>query len=279
MSVVDTKPLLHKLNEMSKQQTEVKIVEMHREVLCEQLRGYFPEASCDEIQEELLWRGIFEPSESNTLENVLKRLEAKRVWNTIQKEYDYLKEKWKGPDVSIFIYPLTKHRPIVDGKEVTKNGVSYNNLLILFVSAELETEELRALFAHEYHHICRLAYLNKSPHEIELLDSLLIEGMAECAVGELYGENLLSPWTKGYSQEECMKVWKNHFVEAIKLKSVDNHFSYLYGNEGEGLPKWIGYCLGYKIVRSYLANGGSSNQEILYKVPSLTILEGSIFKF
>lgn len=278
MSVVDTMPLLYKLNEMSKQLPEVKIVDRHREFLCKQLREYFPDALCDEIQGELLSRGLFEPYESETLEGILKRLEAKQVWATIQKEYDRLKELWKGPDVSIFIYPLTKHRPIVEGEEVIKNGVSYNNLIILFVSIELETEELRALFAHEYHHICRLSYLNKSPNEIELLDSLLIEGMAECAVEELYGEDLLSPWTKGYSQEEGMKLWKDHFVKASKLKGVDNHFSYLYGNEVEGLPKWIGYCLGYKIVRSYIENRGFSNQELLYKVPSLKILEGSIFK-
>jgi len=278
MSVVYTLSLLNKLNLLSKQEQEAKLAELHREVLCDSLRGYFPQASLEEIQQELLTRGLFNFSEIETLDEVLMELEGQHVWETIQQEYDYLKQLWNGPDVPIFIYPLTKYRPIVDGVEVKKSGVSYNNVLFLFVSTELESMELKALLAHEYHHLCRLAYLNKSPHEIELLDTLLIEGMAEWTVENLYGEKWLSPWTKRNSQEEALKMWEKYFTPALKVKGVNNHFPFLYGNEVQGLPEWIGYSLGYKIVQSYMENRGIVHQEYLHKLSSYEILKGSVYK-
>lgn len=278
MSVVHTLPLLYKLNEVTKLQQGEKMVEIHREMICHPLKQFFPQATIEEIHGELLTRGLFDPFESPIISEILKKLEEEKVWETIKHEFNHLKNLWNGPDVPIFVYPLTKHRPLVDSVEVKKNGVSYNNVLFLFVSVELETEELKALLAHEYNHICRLSYVDKFPHEIELLDTLIIEGMAECAVEELYGERWLSPWTKGYSHEECLELWTKYFVKAIQLQGVDNHFPFLYGNEVKGLPKWIGYCLGYRIVKSYLESEGISNQRLLYKTTASEILKGSDFR-
>lgn len=278
MSVVETLPMLYKLNEMAKLQQGKGIIEVHRALLCDSLKKFYPQATNEEIHQELLARGLFDPSESAGLYKTLKRLEAKHVWKTVQNEFEYLKEEWDGPDVPIYIYPLTANRPIVEGVEVKKNGVAYNGVLFLFVADELESEEIKALFAHEYHHICRLAYLNKAPHELELLDALIVEGMAECAVEQRYGTKWLSPWTTRYSQQTSMELWKKYFVRALRAKGVDNHFSFLYGNEAAGLPKWIGYCMGYKIVQSYIENGGVPDQRLLYKTPSKEILKGSIFK-
>ena len=278
MAVEDTLALLNKLNELSKQKQKEHLVENHRELICNPLKAFFPQATTEEIQGELLTRGLFDPYECSTIDTILRELETKSVWQNVQSEFEYLKREWDGPDVPIFIYPLTKHRPIVDGVEVKKNGVSYNNVLFLFVSGELEIGEMKALLAHEYHHICRLAQLDKSPYEIDLLDTLVIEGMAESAVEKLYGEQWLSPWTKGYSQEECITLWTKFFVRALRVKGVDNHFLFLYGNLAEGPPKWSGYCIGYRIMCSYIENGGTSDIRELIKLRSTEILKGSIFK-
>lgn len=278
MSVVQTLPTLYRLNEMSKQLKGANQEEVHQKIVCNPLKKIFPQATSLEVQQELLTRGLFNPSECMALDGTLKILEAKNMWITVQNEFEHLKRLWNGPDVPILIYPLTKNRPIVDGVEVKKNGVSYHNALFLFVSEDLEAVELKALLAHEYHHICRLANLNKAPHEIELLDTLIIEGLAECAVDELYGERGLSPWTKKYTQEVCLKLWTKYFIQAIHMKGVDNHFPFLYGNEAAGLPKWIGYCIGYRIVCSYMENSGVSNRQLLNQTLSSEILKGSVFK-
>lgn len=136
---------------------------------------------------------------------------------------------------------------------------------------------MKALFAHEYHHICRLSFLKKSPQEMLLKDSLIIEGLAEWAVEELYGEKWLSPWTKNYSFVEAMCLWKKHFVPALSLKGVINHHPFLYGDLSSGLPKWAGYCLGYKIVQSYVKNCGPVKQHILNNIPADEIIAGSDF--
>jgi len=276
--VLPTLPILYKLNEVSHGQQGEKLVEIHREMLCNPLKKFFSYATTEEIQGELLTRGLFDPFECTEISEILTRLEEKKVWEKLAHEFNYLKRLMNGPDVPICIYPLTKHRPIIEGIEVKKNGVSYNNILFLFLSIDLEIDEMKALLAHEYHHICRLSYINQSPYEIELLETLILEGMAECAIEELYGERWLSPWTKRYSQKECMKLWTKYFVQALPLQGVDNHFQFLYGNQAKGLPQWIGYCVGYRIVRSYLDNVGKLDQQQLYRTPVQEILKGSAFK-
>lgn len=278
MAVEDTLSLLNSLTKLSEKQQGEDLVEAHRELICKPLKKFFPQATTEEIQGELLTRGLFDSYESGTVAEILGELERKCVWQTVQDEFDYLKRAWGGPDVSIFIYPLTNHRPTVDGIEINKNGVSYSNVLFLFVAAELKNEELKALLAHEYHHICRLSFLDKPPHEIELLDTLIMEGLAEFAVEKLYGEQFLSPWTKRYSQLECLTLWTKFYLRVLRLKGVDNHFPFLYGNLTEGLPNWSGYCIGYRIVRTYIENGGEFNQQLLYKTPSDEILKISNFK-
>ncbi len=278
MSVVQTLPDLYRLQEMAKKLVGDKLIEIHREVLCTPLKGFYPQATKEQIQGELLTRGLFNPFESAEIEGILKELEKMQVWEVVQGEFEQLKKLWDGPDVPIFIYPLTKNRPIIDGDEVKKNGVSYQNVLFLFIAAEIDPDDLKALLAHEYHHICRLSFLNEPPHEICLLETLLIEGMAECAVEESYGESQLSPWTKRYPQEKCVELWKKFFIRFLNVKGVDNHFPFLYGDESIGLPKWIGYCLGYRIVRSYIENKGINNQRLLYRTSSREMLEGSDFK-
>ncbi|MEK9199980.1 DUF2268 domain-containing protein [Ureibacillus sp. FSL E2-3493] len=277
MSVVNLLPDLYKLCEMTNQNRD-KLIEIHRKMLCEPLQFFFPERSTEEIQFELLTNGLFDPDEGLEIDETVKFLEQQGVWQMLQREFEKLRSLWKGPDVPIYIYPLTKYRPMIDGIEAKKNGITYNGVLFLFVSTDLKEEELKALLAHEYHHICRLAYLNKRPEEIELIDSLIIEGMAEAAVEELYGEKRLSPWTKKYVIDDVRMLWEKYFVPALNLKGVQQHHPFLYGDECRGLPKWVGYSIGYRIVESYLKNGGPIPQCLFYQMPSTEIIQKSDFK-
>ena len=277
MAIVNTQRLLYQMSKLSNQCSVEKVEEIQRDIICTPLEKFFPNVSRTLLHYELLRNGLFDPYEEIELENVVKELEIQNTWQIVENEYERLRILWKGPDCPVYIYPLTKYRPTVEGVEVTKNGVTYNGVLFLFVSPDLVEAEIKALFAHEYHHICRWAYLNKAPEEMSLLDSLLIEGMAECAVEELYGEEWLSPWTKRYSLNEAVDSWKQHFVPVLDLKGVKNHRPYLYGNGSKELPSWIGYCVGYRLVQSYLKNAGSVEQHILYKTLSEEMVTGSDF--
>ncbi|WP_431026874.1 DUF2268 domain-containing protein [Lysinibacillus sp. LZ02] len=277
MPVIPTQKLLYKISELCKQQSKNQLAEVQREMIVSPLLKLFPQVPQEALYYELLNSGLFKPQEWMALDDTVKQLEERDVWGIVKKEYRRLKPLWDGPKVRIYIYPLTNNRPTFDGITANKNGVAFNKALFLFVTTDLAETELTTLFVHEYHHICRLFYLNKTPQEMLLKDSVVLEGMAEWAVEELYGEKSLSPWAKRYSYEEALMIWKQSFVPALNVRGVGNHHSYLYGDRKKQLPKCIGYCIGYYIVQSYLKNKGPVEQSILCKIPTDNILAGSDF--
>lgn len=277
LTVIRTEKQLNQIRELCEFQSQLEIANIQRQLLCKPLERVFPDASLETIHYELIRNGLFTPNEWRSLDRKVKELKANKVWEIVTSEYELLKNIWGGPEVSIYIYPLTKYRPTIDGMVPNKNGVAYNNALFLFVSTDLNATELKALFAHEYHHICRLHYLNLPLENLSLMDAVVFEGMAEHAVEQLYGESYLSPWTKRYTKKESIKHWEEHFVDALFIKGVNNFRSYLYGDEERGLPNWIGYCIGYHIVQSFQQNDVGVNSVDVLSLPTNRIVAYSDF--
>jgi uncharacterized protein YjaZ len=277
MPVKKTHKTLRKICQKSEGKPRKDIAAIQRERIAEPLTALFPDTPAEAIYFELLQNGLLEPHKWTELKDIVETLEEKNVWELTEKEYSRLRNIWHGPEVDIYIYPLTKKRPAFNGIKPNKNGVAYRKALFLFVTPELKEQELYALLAHEYHHICRLAHLGTSPAEHSLKESLVIEGMAEAAVEELYGEEWLSPWAQRYSLEEAKKIWERQFIPALEIKGLLYHRPFLYGDRKRRLPPWIGYSIGYRIVRSYLQNNESIEQENLYKLSAEEIIQGSDF--
>lgn len=261
MTVIPTQKWLMALLTAYKKANRKSMAEIQCEIICTPLVEVFLNASPEEIHFELLQNGLFKSGEIVNIEE----LEKKGIWDTIQIEYERLKELWSGPEVPIYIFPITKNAI------TNKNGIAYRDAVFLFVSPELEYDELRALFAHEYNHVCRLHYLNRSFDDVTLKDSLLLEGLAECAVQDLYGEQWLAPWLKLYTMEELLLTWQEHFLPSLDVQGVQNHFPFLYGVQ---LQKWVGYCIGYEIVRTYKKNYPTCD---LYVKSTDELLAGSDF--
>jgi uncharacterized protein YjaZ len=261
MSVISTDDWLYELKTSQKLNDSRDFEDLQRTILCSRLVEHFNGGTPHEIQFELQQQGLFRAYEKIDI----KKLQDQNTWEIVQEEYFYLKKRWGGPDIPIYIFPLTQEQNITN-----KNGVAYPDALFLFIG-ELEREELKALFAHEYNHVCRLCYLNKSLREVTLLDSLILEGLAECAVEEIYGSKWLAPWLRNYSLEKMVAIWKSDFLPNINVQGLNNHVEFLYGGK---LPPWIGYCIGYEIVRTYIQN--HSAKELLKK-GSKNILTGSAF--
>ncbi|WP_068985002.1 MULTISPECIES: DUF2268 domain-containing protein [Lysinibacillus] len=261
MSVIPTDEWLNELIENQRQNHSRNFNEIQCYILCSRLVEIFNGGYPEELQFELQQQGLFQPHEKIDI----KKLKEQNVWEVVQKEFIYLKKRWSGPNIPIYIFPITQEQTMTN-----KNGVAYPNALFLFIG-ELEKEELKALFAHEYNHVCRLQFLNKTLDEVSLLDSLILEGLAECAVEEIYGDKWLAPWLSYYSLDKMLKIWKKRFLPKINIQGLDNHIEFLYGGK---LPKWIGYCIGYEIVRSYIKNFSSNK---LHVKSSKEILVGSNF--
>ncbi|NYF26263.1 DUF2268 domain-containing protein [Sporosarcina sp. JAI121] len=237
----------------------------------------FPGISPEELQYELLNYGLFNPIEWTDIENQVETMETQHIWQIVEREYQLLKELWQGPEVPIYIFPLTQMNPGKSKQIPTKNGVAYKVGLFIFLSEGLPVGEIKALLAHEYNHICRLNYLGLETYKISLKDSLIIEGFGEFAVKELYGEKWLAPWTNLYSFKDSIKVWNKYFIPKLNLIGSENHQIYLYGKARGHLPKWIGYYIGYQIVDSYQKKHGPFNEYELYQKTSDELIAGSDF--
>ena len=225
---------------------------------CELVRPIFPHTPPEAIQYELLQQGLLQKGNLSLTFN---------AWQLIDQQFKKLQLAWQGPTIPIYIFPITHG--------FDKNGIAYKDGICLFISAQLPIRELHALFSHEYHHICRRLYVDEPP---TLIDSLIIEGLAEDAVENLFGKDALSPWTERYSLDEVKNYWQSHFITALDQKGLPYHQPFLFGDPQLGLPPWIGYCTGYRIVQAFKEKCGPFDIKELLQIKAKDILDGSGFK-
>lgn len=276
-SVIQTQSWLIKFYEACLESAGEDPYTLQCEFLCARLVKSFPAISPEELQYELLNHGLFDPIYWTDISKQVQIMVNQRIWEIVDLEYRLLKGIWKGPKVSIYIFPLNKVLSNKKEEIPTKNGVAFKEGLFLFLSVGLETDEIKAMFAHEYNHICRLKYLGLTPDKIPLKDSLIIEGLGEFAVKELYGKKWLAPWTDLYSYEGSIEKWRKYFIPRLDLLGTANHQTFLYGKVGTPLPKWIGYYFGYQIINSFQKKHGPFNNHELYKKSSDELIAGSDF--
>lgn len=104
-----------------------------------------------------------------------------------------------------------------------KSGLAFKDKLFLFLSDQNSDNEIRALLVHEYNHVCRLAKNGKQEENYVLLDSIILEGLAENAVRELVGEEYLAKWTSYYTEGQLNQMWKKSFIQTeISQKAIQN---------------------------------------------------------
>lgn len=150
---------------------------------------------------------------------------------------------WGGPNIPVFIFPSdTKNRKLQEDFN-GKTGLAFKDKLFLFISKDNSVEEIRALFTHEYNHVCRLSKFKKSEEIYVLLDTIILEGLAENAVSESLGEGLTATWTTYYSNEDLEEMWDNIIKPNMHtLRSDHKHQEILYGLRS--YPKRLATVLG-----------------------------------
>lgn len=219
--------------------------------LCKKLQQFFPGVSAGEIFDYFQIHGMYnKPVKSPS--SLVKNMKSSNVWMIVEKEHLALQKKWSGPDIPIIILPSnTKDMKLMKDTK-GKAGLAFSDKLILFVPETISSLELKALFVHEYNHVCRIWHTRKAEKSFTLLDSIILEGIAEQAVLERLGESFTSSWTKLYSRNQLESIWNEIILPEHKLKkSHPRHNHFLYG--WKGLPKMSGYCVGYYLVEKYIA--------------------------
>ncbi|WP_226037593.1 DUF2268 domain-containing protein [Aquibacillus saliphilus] len=228
--------------------------------ICEKLKVYFDDVQAAEIYDFLILHGMYLPLE-NGYEQV-KELKKNKVWQIVADEKKRLQKLWEGPTIPIFIFPSDVSNQKIVRDYNGKAGLAFRDKLFLFVSEGNEEMEIRSLFTHEYNHVCRLTKFNKKEKDYKLLDTVILEGLAENAVRERYSEESVASWTLYYSNEKLKRIWDNLvYPNRNMLKTDIRHQDILFGLRY--YPKMIGYCVGYYLVKEYMDANELSSKELL----------------
>ncbi|MGI6120017.1 MAG: DUF2268 domain-containing protein [Desulfosporosinus sp.] len=239
--------------------TDRWLVELYRQPikLCEQLEAYFEGAQAYEIYDYLALHGMYGPLKQGSEQ--VRKLQENNVWAIVENEMKQLAEMWEGPKVPVFIFPADPNNQSIKTEFQGKAGLAFPDKLFLFISADNSEKEIRSLFTHEYNHVCRLYKFPKREADYLLHDTIVLEGLAENAVRERFGEEYTASWTAYYSPEQLETIWNKLIHPNSDLARTDpKHQAILYGLDS--YPKMAGYCVGYYIVKKYLeANSLTSN--------------------
>ncbi|WP_156291659.1 DUF2268 domain-containing protein [Oceanobacillus salinisoli] len=216
--------------------------------LCERLEKYFPDVLATDIHHYLSLNGMYRRPNRNG-ESFIENVRDK--FKIVEQEHQYLKNKWNGPDIPIFIFPSDPTNRKIIREFNGKSGLAFKDKLFLFISDHNTKDEIRALFTHEYNHVCRLAHSQKIEGNFTLLDTIVLEGLAENAVHERLGKKHLAAWTSYYSIPKLKMLWED-IVKPNKDVSINSrkHNQILYGLQL--YPKMTGYAVGFYIVETYL---------------------------
>jgi len=135
-------------------------------------------------------------------------------------------------------------------------------------------------FAHELYHAMR--YFNgSSAPDGSLLDCVVDEGLADQFVFETFHE--LPVWNKDLSDkisDELLELFLKTKTEKVNDDNYNDWF--IKGSSDKNIPRWAGYSLGLKIVRSYQKKHRINSVLELLSMSSLdivnTVLDASVKK-
>lgn len=247
---------------MSVIRTDKWLVDLYQQPikLCEKLKDYFEGAQAYEIYDYLTLHGMYRPLKNGTEQ--VRKLQDNKVWEIVQDEKQQLQKMWEGPNVPVFIFPSDINNPSIKTDFNGKSGLAFKDKLFLFISKDSLEKEIRSLFTHEYNHVCRLFRYKKNEEDYILLDTIILEGLAENAVRERFGEKFIATWTSYYSMDELEKLW-NNLVKPNRnlLKTERKHLDILYGLYS--YPKMAGYCVGYQLVKKYMESNTLISKDLL----------------
>lgn len=274
MGVVRTdKWLFHYKKKWNQAKSIEEKIECQRDLIIEPLCGVFQTEDVLGLHQYLLQMGLFLPDQSVDLE--YEKWQETLPWTIIQEQFHKLQRKWNGPDVKIYILPLNQQNLFLKKELGGKTGLSLNKGILLFVDSETTKKDLLALITHEYHHICRLQAIQQSEDSIPFLESMIMEGLAEWAVKEELGEEACAAWTTRYDHLSTYHWFERWIRPNLFVKGRKNYLHYLYGNQETGIPLWLGYYVGFQLIKT--ATRDQDDTKRMLEKPAEIFLERSKF--
>lgn len=229
--------------------------------LCKKMKSHFFDVQAQEIHNHLAMYGMYRQPTRDGKE-LIRKMQKNRAWEIIKKEEQHLQKEWSGPDIPIFIFPSDPTNRRIQRELGGKSGLTFYDKLFLFISENTGEIDLKALFTHEYNHVCRLSKYKKEEEDYTLLDTIILEGLAENAVHERFGEKTAAPWTRYYSDKNLDELSNNLiFPNRNTGKNDVKHQNILYGFRN--YPNMSGYCTGYYLVKKYREANSLESKNLL----------------
>lgn len=198
------------------------------------------------------------------------KLKELKIWEKAERIFNKYKQKWQGPEIPVYIFPMDKGDFSLLQEGNGKSGVSFKQGVFLFLTPVEDEKELEALFVHEYHHVCRMAGQEKQLTEYTLLDSMVLEGLAEHAVAVECGSQYVGKWCSKYSEEELGLLWKRYLSSHLEIKKLEMLHDQLLFGMGK-YPKLLGYAAGYELVKQYRQHKNFT-EKASFTIPSEKLL-------
>lgn len=234
----------------------------------------FDQERSKEVYKYLQLFGMYQPSSLNR--GIYKELVEAKAWQKILQLFKKYQKKWKGPNPSIYIFPIDGRNGKLLKTTGGKSGVTFKDKIFLFLSKPKKEKDWEALFVHEYHHCTRMNQLNKKEDDYNLLDSLVFEGLAEHAVLEYCGEKYLASWCNRYKENILKIYWDRKIKHYLDLPMSDSvHDDIMYGRKF--YPEMLGYALGFQIISHFKKKGTFSITQS-FSMDSTEFLKDDFFK-
>ncbi len=105
---------------------------------------------------------------------------------------------------------------------------------------------LKRSVVHEFNHAIRMQRTGKRSGELTLLDTVALEGLAQCFEKDVCGA--LPPYARAISISRAQKIW---FIVKPELGKNDDPFyrRLFFATGDKDFPLWSGYTLSYLIVK------------------------------
>lgn len=127
------------------------------------------------------------------------------------------------------------------------------------MASDLQNQLCRC-FAHEYMHAYREEEI---PWDgCTLLEAFVAEGLTQNFELEFTNKTIPPVYATSLSPDEREKYWQQAQSE---LEHTDFDYSaWFFGSEEKGMPKWIGYNIGFWLVKKYLEQNDKVPSEIAH---------------
>ncbi|UGB31796.1 DUF2268 domain-containing protein [Metabacillus sp. B2-18] len=228
--------------------------------ICEKLTPYFSKMNARDISNYLHSFGMYKRSPAS--QDWIDVIKDKRLLHFINDEKKKLKSEWNGPSVPIFVFPVDVYNRKIEMEYRGRSGLAFHDKLFLFLSQDVKKEDIKSLLTHEYHHVCRLASITKPEKDFTIIDTMVMEGLAENAVREKLGEEAVAEWTKLYHPHQCDRFLERIILPQKKTTRQDPKFTQLMFGTGF-YPKMLGYSVGYHLVKNYMEKTNKGTKALL----------------